>query len=35
VCIGLNLDAPGAADRVATSFVTPSDLVTEVRMESL
>lgn len=35
VCIGLNLDAPGVANRVATSFVTPSDLVTEVRMESL
>jgi NADH-quinone oxidoreductase subunit G len=34
VCIGLNLDAPGA-ERVATTFVNTSDLVTEVRMESL
>jgi hypothetical protein len=34
VCVGLNLDASGAA-RVAMSFVTPGALVTEVRMESL
>jgi NADH-quinone oxidoreductase subunit G len=35
VCIGLNLDAPGEADRVATRFIDPDQLVTEVRMESL
>jgi NADH-quinone oxidoreductase subunit G len=37
VCVGLNLDASEASDapRVAMSFVTPADLVTEVRMESL
>ncbi|HUD69716.1 MAG TPA: NADH-quinone oxidoreductase subunit NuoG [Acidimicrobiales bacterium] len=35
VCIGLNLDAPGVADRVAARFIDPDQLVTEVRMESL
>jgi NADH-quinone oxidoreductase subunit G len=35
VCIGLNLDAPGGADRVAARFIDPAQLVTEVRMESL
>jgi NADH-quinone oxidoreductase subunit G len=35
VCVGLNLDAPGVADRVATRFIDPDQLVTEVRMESL
>jgi NADH-quinone oxidoreductase subunit G len=35
VCVGLNLDAPGVADRVATRFIDPTQLVTEVRMESL
>ena len=35
VCIGLNLDAPGVADRVAARFIDPAQLVTEVRMESL
>jgi len=35
VCVGLNLDAPGVADRVAARFIDPDQLVTEVRMESL
>ena len=35
VCVGLNLDAPGVADRVAATFIDPDQLVTEVRMESL
>ena len=35
VCVGLNLDAPGEEDRLATRFIDPGQLVTEVRMESL
>jgi len=35
VCVGLNLDVPGGADRAALRFVDPGALVTEVRMESL
>jgi predicted molibdopterin-dependent oxidoreductase YjgC len=35
VCVGLNLDAPGVADRVVGVLVDPGTAVTEVRMESL
>ena len=35
VWVGLNLDAPGVADRVATRLIDPDAVVTEVRMESL
>ncbi|HEV3214051.1 MAG TPA: NADH-quinone oxidoreductase subunit NuoG [Acidimicrobiales bacterium] len=35
VCVGLNLDAPGVADRVAARLIDPEAVVSEVRMESL